>query len=127
MVYDLENFRTYSLGMTIVVQTNHTALRYLMAMKEAKSLLIRQISLLQVFDFEVKEQKGCENKVFDHVSFHETNHEKVGEIEIDDIFPDEIVMSISRNVAPQHADYANYVISDVLPYDLNYHNGFYLM
>lgn len=32
-------------------------------------------------------------------------------------------MSMSGNVAPWYADYANYVISGALPDDLNYHQS----
>ena len=44
-----------------MVHTDHAALRYLMAKKDAKPRLIRWALLLQEFNFEVKDRKGCEN------------------------------------------------------------------
>ena len=36
--------------------------------KDAKPKFIRQVLLLQEFDFEVKDRKGIKNKVVDHLS-----------------------------------------------------------
>lgn len=46
-----------------MVHTNYAALRYLISKKEAKPILIQWILLLQEFDFEVKDRKGCDNQV----------------------------------------------------------------
>lgn len=66
VVYAFEKFRAYLLGTKVVVHTDHATLRYLMAKKDAKPRLIRWVLLLQEFDFEVKDRKGCENQVTDH-------------------------------------------------------------
>ncbi|XP_019263252.1 PREDICTED: uncharacterized protein LOC109241000 [Nicotiana attenuata] len=68
IVYAFENFRAYLLGSKVIVYTDHVALRYLMVKKDAKPRLIRWVHLLQEFDFEVKDWKGTENQVADHLS-----------------------------------------------------------
>ena len=47
VVFALEKFRSYILGSPIVIFTDHSALKYLLAKKDAKPRLIRWILLLQ--------------------------------------------------------------------------------
>jgi len=47
VVFALEKFRPYLIGLQITVFTDHVALRYLFAKKDAKARLIRWILLLQ--------------------------------------------------------------------------------
>ena len=49
-----------------MVYTNHYALRYLMAKRDAKPRLIRWVPLLQKFKVEVKYRKGTYNQVANH-------------------------------------------------------------
>ncbi|WP_241753909.1 hypothetical protein, partial [Vibrio vulnificus] len=63
-----------------------------MAKKEAKPRLIRWILLLQDLDHEIKDKKGCENVVADHLSRFEGPRDKEGPIE--DTFPDEHIMVV---------------------------------
>ena len=90
-------FRSYLLGTRIVVHTDHSALRYLMAKKDAKPRLICWVLLLQEFDFEVKDRKGTENEVADHLSLLEDDsmRELGDKTDIDDTFPNEHVLAAS--------------------------------
>ena len=62
MVFAFEKYLSYFLGMRVIVHTDHFALRYLMATKDAKPRLIIWVLLLQKFDFELKDRKGIEIK-----------------------------------------------------------------
>ena len=50
VVFAIEKFRSYLLGLKVIVHTDHAALSYLMAKKDGKPRLIRWILLLQEFD-----------------------------------------------------------------------------
>jgi hypothetical protein len=52
----------------VIIYTDHTDIKYLLAKKDAKPRLIRWILLLQEFDVEICDKKGVENVVADHLS-----------------------------------------------------------
>lgn len=53
VVFAFDKLRSYFLCTRFIVHTDLSALRYLMAKKDAKPRLIRWVLLLQEFDFEV--------------------------------------------------------------------------
>nr|GEU69970.1 DNA-directed DNA polymerase [Tanacetum cinerariifolium] len=68
VVYAFEKFRSYLIMNKSIVYTDHSALKYLFAKKDAKARLLRWILLLQEFDFKVVDTKGAENYAADHLS-----------------------------------------------------------
>ena len=68
VVFALDKFRPYLLGSKIIVHSDHAALKYLLSKKDAKPRLIRWILLLQEFDIEIRDKKGSDNVVADHLS-----------------------------------------------------------
>nr|GEU70109.1 reverse transcriptase domain-containing protein [Tanacetum cinerariifolium] len=71
VVYAFEKFRSYIIMNKSIVYTDHSALKYLFAKKDAKARLLRWILLLQEFDFKVVDTKGAENYASDHLSRQE--------------------------------------------------------
>ena len=117
VVFDFEKFRFYFLGTRVIVHTDHSALRYLMAKKDAKQSFIHWVLLYQEFDFEVIDSKGTKNKVVDHLSrLEDEEMRELGDkTEIDDTFPDVHVSAASQDFIPWFADFVNYLASDIIP------------
>ncbi|CAN6691860.1 unnamed protein product [Malus baccata var. baccata] len=67
------------------------ALKYLFTKKEAKPRLIRWMLLLQEFDIEIKDKKGSDNVVADHLSRLVREEE---DLPISETFPDEQLLSV---------------------------------
>nr|GEX04881.1 DNA-directed DNA polymerase [Tanacetum cinerariifolium] len=83
VVYAFEKFRLYLIMNKIIVHTDHSALKYLFAKKDAKARLLRWVLLLQEFDFK----------------------------EINETFPLEMLSMVTfrgDSSAPWFADFANY-------------------
>ncbi|RDY06322.1 Retrovirus-related Pol polyprotein, partial [Mucuna pruriens] len=68
IVFALEKFHSYLLGSKIIVFSDHAALRYLLKKPDAKPRLIWWMLLLQEFNTKIRDKKGTENSVADHLS-----------------------------------------------------------
>ena len=113
VVFSLEKFRSYLIGSQTIVYTDHAALRYLLTKKDAKARLLRWILLLQEFDLEIRDKKGAENVVADHLSRLPLPPNPVKPI--DDQFPDEQILSIQHE--PWFADIVNFKVTGHTPSD----------
>nr|GEW37389.1 reverse transcriptase domain-containing protein [Tanacetum cinerariifolium] len=119
VVFAFDKFRSYLILSKTIVHTNHSALRHLFKKQDAKPRLIRWILLLQEFDIEIKDRKGTKNVTPDHLSRIE-NDESSDESEVDDNFPGETLMEINTKDEPWFADFANYLVGDVIPKEMTY-------
>nr|GEZ97927.1 reverse transcriptase domain-containing protein [Tanacetum cinerariifolium] len=88
VVYAFEKFRSYLIMNKSIVHTDHSALKYLFAKKDAKARLHRWVLLLQEFDFQVLDTKGAEKLAADHLSRLKNPYENVLDPkEINEKFP----------------------------------------
>ncbi|CAL8988137.1 unnamed protein product, partial [Prunus brigantina] len=95
VIFALEKFRSYLVGSKVIVYSDHAALRYLLTKKDAKPRLLRWVLLLQEFDLEIRDKKGCENVVADHLSrLIDGNHENKDVLPLNESFPDEQLLAI---------------------------------
>ncbi|RVW15674.1 Retrovirus-related Pol polyprotein from transposon 17.6 [Vitis vinifera] len=112
VVFALDKFRAYLVGSSIVVFTDHSALKYLLTKQDAKARLIRWILLLQEFNLQIRDKKGVENVVADHLLRLVISHDSHG-LPINDDFPKESLMSIE--VAPWYSHIANFLVTGEVP------------
>nr|GFA29732.1 DNA-directed DNA polymerase [Tanacetum cinerariifolium] len=112
VVYAYEKFRLYLIMNKSIVHTDHSALKYLLAKKDAKARLLRWVLLLQEFDFQVLDIKGAKNLAANHLSRLENPYENVLDPkEINETFPLETLSMVTfrgDSSAPWFADFANY-------------------
>ncbi|GKE86425.1 reverse transcriptase domain-containing protein [Tanacetum coccineum] len=85
----------------------------------SKTIVIRWILLLQEFDIEIKDIKGTENVTADHLSRIE-NDETSDDSEVDDNFLGETLMEIKTVSEPWFADFANYLVGNIIPKGMTY-------
>ncbi|GJW27000.1 reverse transcriptase domain-containing protein [Tanacetum coccineum] len=103
VVFAFDKFRSYMVLSKIIIYIDHSDLRHLFKKQDAKPHLIRCMLLLQEFDIEIKDKKGTENVVVNHLSRIE-NDETSDDSEVDDNFPRETLMEISTRDIPCRMD-----------------------
>jgi hypothetical protein len=113
VVFAFDKFCSYLLGSNVIMYSYHAALRHLMAKKETKPRLIRCILLLQEFDLEIRDKKGSDNVVVDHLS---RNFLESSLIPVHDSFLDEQLFEIMPQEIPWYADIVNYLATSKIPY-----------
>ncbi|GJW07283.1 reverse transcriptase domain-containing protein [Tanacetum coccineum] len=119
VVFTFDKFRSCLILSKTIVHTDHSALRHLFKKQDAKPRLIRWILLLQEFDIEIKDRKGTKNVAADHLSQIE-NDESSDDSEVDGNFPGETLMEINTKYEPWFADFANYLVDDIIPKGMTY-------
>ena len=90
----------------------NTVLKYLLTKKDAKLRLIWWILLLQEFDLEIKDKKGVENSVADHLSRMSTTETK--EQPINDFLRDDMLLKV-ETLHPWYANIVNFMVSGYVP------------
>jgi hypothetical protein len=113
VVFALDKFRSYLLGSKVIIYSDHAALRHLLAKNETKPRLIRWILLLQEFDIEIRDKKGTENVVADHLS--RIQFETAQPFPVHDSFPNEQLFEITPREPSWYADIINYLATGQIP------------
>ncbi|GKB75299.1 reverse transcriptase domain-containing protein [Tanacetum coccineum] len=114
VVFAFDKFRSYLILSKTIVYTDHSALRHLFKKKDAKPRLIRWSLLSEEFYIEIKDKKGAQNVAADCLSQIE-NDETSDDNDVDDNFLGETLMEITTNDTPWFADFANFLMGDVIP------------
>ncbi|GJY07246.1 reverse transcriptase domain-containing protein [Tanacetum coccineum] len=74
---------------------------------------------IKEFDIEIKDRKGTKNVTADYLS-QIKNDETSNDSEVDDNFPGETLMEINTKDEPWFADFANYLVGDIIPKGMTY-------
>ena len=88
VVFALEKFRSYIVGSSVTIFIDHAVLKYLLFKQNTKPRLTRWILLCQEFNLSIKDKKGVDNLVADHLSRLVPGSISHG-LPIGDSFPDE--------------------------------------
>ncbi|RDY01342.1 Retrovirus-related Pol polyprotein from transposon 17.6, partial [Mucuna pruriens] len=111
IIFALDKFRSYLLGSRVIVFSDHVAMKYLLKKPDAKPRLIRWTLLLQEFDLEIRDKKGADNAVANHLSRIER---EPGLMPIRDDFPDEQLLGMDTST-PWFANICNFIVASQFP------------
>jgi hypothetical protein len=112
VVFAIKKFRSYLVGAKVIVYTNRATLKYLFTKKDAKPRLIWWIILLQEYGLEIKDKKGVENSVADHLSH--LQFKESAELPINDYMRDNTLLKVSTT-DPWYAKIINYIVAGYIP------------
>ena len=110
--FALEKFRSYIGESSVTIFTDHAALKYLLYKQDTKPRLTRWILLCQEFNLTIKDKKGVENVVADHLSRLVPESISHG-VPIGDNFPNEQLFALVH--CPWYADIVNYLVTGQIP------------
>ena len=110
VVFAYEKFRSYLISSSVVVFSDHAALKYLLSKKDSKARLVRWILLLQEFDITIKDKKDTKNVVADYLS-RLTIDSTSNITQINDYFPDEFLLSVAT--MPWFANIVNFLQQEI--------------
>ncbi|XP_021737694.1 uncharacterized protein LOC110704206 [Chenopodium quinoa] len=117
VVFAMDKFRSYLICSKVIVYTDHIVVCYLMTKKEAKSRLIRWVLSLKDFDMEMRDKKGPEKYVADHLS--KVPFEYKEDVPINEDLEFETLMAMASKSSPWYANIANYLACGVVPPELS--------
>lgn len=118
IVYALEKFRSHLIGSKVVVYIYHVVINYLLTKPDSKQRLVRWILLLREFDLEIRDKKGSENLVADHLSRLANVEVTKQEIEVKEEFLDETMLMVQ--VRLWFADFVNHKAIGLILEDLTW-------
>jgi len=111
VIFSFEKFRHYSIGSHVIFFIDHTTLKHLLSKKDAKLKLVRWTLLLQEFDYEIRDRKGSENLVDDHLC--RVLYDRESKSSVSKFFLDEQLHAVHPD--PWYADVVDYLIAGRIP------------
>jgi hypothetical protein len=121
-VFGIDKFRSYLVGAKVIIFTDHAALKYLLTKKDAKPRMLRWILLLQEFGVEIKDKKGVENTVADHLLRMPVT--KTQDLPINDFLCDDMLLKVT-NSNTWYANIMNFMVSGYVPQGENRKKSLY--
>ena len=112
VVFAIDKFWSYLVGAKVIVYRDHAALKYLLTKKDAKPRLIRSVLLLQEFNLEIKDKKGVENTVVDHLSCLQVTD--MQELPINDFLCEDMLLKVTDS-NPWYTNIVNFMDSGYVP------------
>ena len=111
VVFAMDKFRSYLVSAKVIVYKDHAALKYLLTKKDAKPRLVHWILLLQEFDLEMRDKKGVENCVADHLSKMQIQG---SDLPINDYLRDDTLLKVTTT-SPWYANLVNFMVTGYIP------------